>query len=110
MASLQEHCGKHGFVGSSLWGTVFGVDCNILLSFFWSSWALQAFFLLTAMAAVAAAAVHTFRSSLWAQGAICTALGVWQCHRAYAEIKNTAEVCRACMGVPSKPTWVVAWR
>ena len=57
-----------------------------------ATWGLQALFLLSAVAAAAAAAVHTFRSSLWAQGAICTALGVFQCHRAYAEIKDTAEV------------------
>lgn len=61
-------------------------------------WALQAFFLVSAGVAAATSTVHTLRSSLWAQSAICAALGVFQCNRAWMEVQADGSVSAPLAG------------
>lgn len=63
-----------------------------------SVWALQAFFLVSAGVAAATSTVHTLRSSLWAQSAICAALGVFQCNRAWMEVQADGSVSAPLAG------------
>ena len=60
------------------------MDCTRFLSYYWVVLALQLVFLLSTGAAVLARAVHTFRTTLHTQAAVCVAVGVVHCWQMYA--------------------------
>ena len=47
------------------------------------TWALQAFLLICIAATAATQRIHSFKSTLWAHGAVVVALGMVECSTAY---------------------------
>ncbi|PRW57484.1 hypothetical protein C2E21_4363 [Chlorella sorokiniana] len=86
VASVQQLCTEapNGYYPTNLGGDV---TCSAFMSLYWVTWALQVFFLLCVSLSAATQSIHTYKSTLAAQGAVASAPAY---HRAWAYLIGQA--------------------